>query len=600
MCTVISPLRQLLLLTNPYFYIKMKKGYYSTRTKEKKMRKVISVKKALSVLLTALLILSVCPVLAFAAEDTKDKADPTRPPVLLIDGINAVALVRDMGEKEEETVFPFDNSSILSAVKDNAAPLWDMLDGDYSAESENAVIDTVLELMDDFSMNDDGTSKYDISADWVLPGTERPRYTEEGDGEDGGSKIRETLDQIKKWFSDLFHRDAEELTEEELRQRFFENRSIYKFQYDWRLDPFEIADQLKAYIDYMKELTGFDTVTLVGFSEGAAMLNTYLSVYGYDGLDAVIWCCGAHNGVELVGQLFTGRINVDAAALTEYIRDNGDSSASAEMLSSFMQALKSIGVTGNVLNYTNNIIRAMLADGGLRRIIRESFAKMPAIWSLIGDAYYEEAKAYIFNQPGDAETYAELIAAIDRYHYGVQAHSSELIAGAAAATGKIGVISKYGLRVTPLIENADILTDGLLDVKATSNGAVAAPYGKTLNSGYVQAVNDGHNHLSPDGMIDASTALYPEQTWFIKNLPHSSLPDDLYQLLYYIAFSDHQVTVFENEAFPQFSVYDPIEGEIRPMKDASSPNAFMRAMQRIKMFFISLIERIRSFFGIKK
>ena len=48
---------------------------------------------------------------------------------------------------------------------------------------------------------------------------------------------------------------------------------------------------------------------------------------------------------------------------------------------------------------------------------------MPAIWSLIGDAYYEEAKAYVFNQPGDAETYAELIAAIDRYHYGVQAHS---------------------------------------------------------------------------------------------------------------------------------------------------------------------------------
>ncbi len=563
------------------------------------MRKVISVKKTLSVLLAMLLMLSACPALAFAASDDKSKADPTKPPVLLIDGINATELVRDMGEKEEETVFPFDNGSILTAVKDNASALWDMLDGDYSAENENAVIDTVLEMMDGFSMNDDGTSKYDIDADWVLPGTERPRYTDE-DGEDGGGKITDAIDKIKQWFSDLFHRNAEELTEEELRQQFFENRSIYKFQYDWRLDPFEIADRLKAYIDYMKELTGFDTVALVGFSEGAAMLNTYLTVYGYGGLDAVIWCCGAHNGVELVGQLFTGRINVDAAALTEYVRDSGDSSASAEMLSSFLQALKSIGVTGNVLNYTNNIIRAMLADGGIRRILRESVAKMPAIWSLIGDAYYEEAKAYVFNQPGDAQTYAELIAAIDRYHYGVQAHSNELIAGAAAATGKIGVISKYGLRVTPLIENADILTDGLLDVKATSNGAVAAPYGKTLNSGYVQAVNDGHNHLSPDGMIDASTALYPEQTWFIKNLQHSSIPDDLYQLFYFIAFADHQVTVFENASFPQFSVYDPIEGNIRPMKDASSPNAFMRAMQRIKKFFKSLIERIKSFFGKKK
>ena len=548
-------------------------------------------KKWLAVILTVVMLMSVCPLTALAAERKKGEADPTKPPVILIDGINASPLIRDMGEKDEKEAFPFSADDVLALVRDNASAIWDMLDGDFSAESEQAVLDAVAGLLEDISMNDDGTPKYDLDVDWVYPGQERPRYEEDGGGE---NKI--SLDDLKAWFSSLFHRSAEELTEEEIREKLLKSRSTYHFCYDWRLDMFEIADRLKAYVDYIKEFTGYDTVSLVGFSEGAAVLNTYLTVYGYEGLDAVIWCSGAQNGVEFVGQAFTGRIRVDAAALTDYVRESGDGSVTAEMLSCFMDALRDIGVTGNVLNYTNNIIGALLADGGMRAILRGTMAKMPAIWCLISDKYYEEAKAYIFNEPDDAETYAALIQTIDRYHYGVQAHSNELMAQAKAQTGKIAVISKYGLRVTPLIENDRIQADGLLDVAATSCGATAAPYGETLGKDYVQAVADGHNHLSPDGVIDASTALYPEYTWFIKNLPHSTMPDDVFMLFYAIAYADGQLTVFDDPAYPQFMQYEPIEGVCEPMTDGESPNFFMRALKRIKVFFMELIERVKSWF----
>lgn len=554
-------------------------------------------KKTLAVLLAVLLTLGMCPAFAFAAGAKAYKVDYTKPPVILIDGINAVKLIRNIGTKEEKTAFPFESDDVVELVKSHANELWDMLDGDYSAENEASVLDGVNGLLEDIAMNDDGTSKYDVTADWFYPGEERPAYI--GEEEQQGFDISGKLGDLKNWFHSLFRREPEELTEEELRIKMLENRSTYKFQYDWRLDPFEIAEQLHEYVEFMKEFTGFDTVTLVGFSEGAAMLNTYLTVYGYEGLESVIWLCGAQNGVELVGQLFTGRISVDAQALTEYVRDNGGTKSSDELLADVLKGFKTIGITGNVLEYTNKIIDALLEDGGIRTVIRRTFAKMPAVWSLIGDDYYEEAKAYVFNEPGDAETFATLLETIDRYHYEVQAHSAEIMANAKAATGKIGVVAKYGLRVTPLIENSDIQSDGVIDVKSTSCGATAAPYGRTLGDGYVQAMADGHDHLSSDGMIDASTALYPDYTWFFKNLQHSSLPDCVYELMDFIAHADGQVTVFDDARFPQFQVYSPIDGETAPLKGDGSQNAFLRAMLRVKMFFRDLMNRIRDFFGIK-
>ncbi len=559
-------------------------------------------KKTLAVLLAVLLTVGMCPAFAFAAEAKAYKVDYTKPPVILIDGINAVKLIRDIGTKEETTAFPFEADDVVDIVKSHASELWDMLDGDYTAENEASVLDAVDVLLEDIAMNDDGTSKYDITADWFYPGETRPAYIgeeEEESGVDIAGEINGKLNQIKNWFRSLFQDEPEELTEEEIRIKMLENRSTYKFQYDWRLDPFVIVEQLHEYVEFMKEFTGFDTVTLVGFSEGAAMLNTYLTVYGFDGLESVIWLCGAQNGVELVGQLFTGRISVDAHALTEYVRDNGGTETSDEMLANLMDALRTIGITGNLMTYTNNIIDALLKDGGIRSVIRDTFAKMPAIWALIGDEYYEEAKAYVFNEPGDAETFATLLETIDRYHYEVQAHCAEIMANAKAATGKIGVVAKYGLRVTPLIDNSDIQSDGVIDVKSTSCGATAAPYGKTLGSDYTQAVADGHNHLSSDGMIDASTALYPDYTWFFKNLQHSNLPDCVYELLDFIAHADGQATVFDDAQFPQFQVYSPIDGEVAPLKGDGSQNAIQRALLRFKMFFRDLLNRIRDFFGIK-
>lgn len=550
-------------------------------------------KKCFSLLLAALLLFTALPFAAGAVE-IEEVYDTSKPPILFIDGINAKDLLLDAGTKEEKVAYPFSADDVVSLIKDNFGAVWDILDGDFSQESEDAIVNAVIDLLEDVAMNDDGTSRYNVEVDWLYPLQTRER---EDDGEAEAPSLGDRLGELKSWFRSLFQRPAEELTEEEMMRLLFQQDSTYKFRYDWRLDPYELADRLRDYIEYMKELTGFDTVSLVGFSQGAAVLNTYLSVYGYDDLESVIWCVGAHNGVELVGQLFTGRISVDNEALTRYLSDPEQRDSSAELLSAVARQLNALGMTGNILQYTNKIIDKLLADGAIRRVIRETVGKMPAIWSLIGDEYYEEAKAWVFNEPGDAERFADLLETIDAYHYNVQAHSAGIMAEAKAATGKIGVISKYGRRVIPLIENAGIQADGLIDVKGASCGATAADVGLTLGPDYRQAVNDGHNHLSPDGVIDASTALYPDHTWFIKNLEHSTVSEYLGDLFRRISYADTQITVFDDPDFPQFTVYSPIDGETEPLTDGGSNNLFRRALLRMKMFFTDLWRKIRNFFA---
>ena len=549
-------------------------------------------KKCISLLLAALLLLPALPFAASAVE-IEEVYDTSEPPILFIDGINAVDLLLDAGTKDEKVAFPFTADDVVSLIKDNLGAVWDILDGDFSQESEDALVNAVIALLENVAMNDDGTSRHNVEVDWLYPLETRER---EDGGEPQAPSIGDRLNELKNWFKSLFQRPAEELTEEEMMQLLMQRDSTYKFRYDWRLDPYELADRLHDYIDYMKELTGFDTVSLVGFSQGAAVLNTYLSVYGYDDLETVIWCCGAHNGVELAGQLFTGRISVDNEALTRFLSDPEQRDSSAELLSAVARQLNALGLTGNILQYTNKIIDKLLADGAIRRIIRETMGKMPAIWSLIGDEYYEEAKAYVFNEPGDAERFAALIETIDAYHYNVQAHSAEIMARAKAATGKIGVISKYGRRLLPVIDNADIQADGTIDVKGASCGATAADFGLTLGPDYRQAVNDGHNHLSPDGVIDASTALYPDYTWFIKNLEHSSISKYMGDLFRRICYADTQLTVFDDPDFPQFVVYSPIDGKTAPLTDGSSNNVFRRSLLRIKMYFLELWQKLRNFF----
>ena len=147
----------------------------------------------------------------------------------------------------------------------------------------------------------------------------------------------------------------------------------------------------------------------------------------------------------------------------------------------------------------------------------------------------------------------------------MQANNGKLIDGAIARGIKFGIVLKYNLQGFPCGVSANNSTDAVVDAKYSSFGATFADLDSTLGDNYVQAVNDGHNHISPDKKVDASTCRYPEQTWFVRDFVHMRTAADYDALVNYILFSEKQVTVYDNEKYPQFLRIDEKTEKITPL-----------------------------------
>ena len=66
-------------------------------------------------------------------------------------------------------------------------------------------------------------------------------------------------------------------------------------------------------------------------------------------------------------------------------------------------------------------------------------------------------------------------------------------------------------------------------------------------------------------MIDASTCILPESTWFVKDMLHSTIHDGHKKLYKIMLESDEQLTVFDYEEYPQFLQNDTVNKALTPV-----------------------------------
>ncbi len=88
-----------------------------------------------------------------------------------------------------------------------------------------------------------------------------------------------------------------------------------------------------------------------------------------------------------------------------------------------------------------------------------------------------------------------------------------------------------------------------------SNFATVAPMGKTFDSSYL--ANCDKKFVSPDNIIDASTAWYKDCTWFLKGASHVAMHcgSDCSEFTFWLALSEEQPTIY-NDKYPQFMYSD--------------------------------------------
>lgn len=317
-----------------------------------------------------------------------------------------------------------------------------------------------------------------------------------------------------------------------------DNPYTYRFEYDARISPMIIAEDLHDYIEAVKRVTGHDKVSIICRCVGANYAFAYLYKYqeqkDYSGIDNLVIYDASLNGVETVEDAFSGKIDYNNSSLKLFLENLSLPTGNElmdELIAPTVEMINNtygINITAwAVQNFYNHIKDTLIID-----FLRQTIGTSPGWFSMVNDNY-EEAKDYIFCKDGDEETYSTIIGQIDDFHYNVQERASEMIEDMQSCGVGVFDICKYGYTTYPFSERNSYLNDNTIGLQKQSFGATCSKVDSTLGRSYIaDRKADGlGRYISPDGQLDASTALLRDRTWYIKFYLHNPFYDTMNPLL---------------------------------------------------------------------
>lgn len=468
-------------------------------------------------------------------------AAATDVPLIVVQGFAAVPLVKNAGTEQEIEVFPPSSLATDGFIADLSTALitgfieYGAKGADWAAFGDR-VLPIVKDMLDPIAYNTDGTPAYD-------------------------NVTHETYDEPMSAYS-----------EEEQKSIFtafgvkyaaqYNPDLVYAFGYDWRQSPIDCASDLDNFVKYVKARTGSAKVNIVAISQGSAVTLAYLSQFGGNSVNNLVFASPAWQGTSLAGDAFTGNIDIDVYAFENFMVGMSDGSATTHIIAVLLSSLAtSEEFTEEWFHILEKAIEGMEPQI-YSEIIVPMLAGMPGLWCLVPNDYYLDAKSFLFPEGLDSD----LEAKIDAYNK-IQTNAKNIIESAEDDGMRFGIVCGYNRQLAPINENLNT-SDMVVDTKYASGGATCAPYLEAFSDWdfegkgkYDQVKPDGHWHVSWDYKIDASTCMFPEQTWFIKNLQHVAYGtyegDGTCDIVMWLLSMKKQHTVFTDKGnYPQFSLYN--------------------------------------------
>ncbi len=358
------------------------------------------------------------------------------------------------------------------------------------------------------------------------------------------------------------------LPEENTVKEKYENYTLsdYVFNYDNRLDPCEIAHQLRDYIEEVLAVTGKEKVQLASRCLGSNFVAAYFQLYGNDLVQSTVFYVPAVKGVAAAYDGFSGELQFNSDVLDTYTSSGeGVASEMTALLGSVVTVTNQLGILGYGMEFAQSIYDE-IKDIIVPELILATFGTMPGFWSSVDGEHYEKAKALIF--AGREEEYAGLIEKIDYYHYNVYQNFDETMKKLQKKGLKICVIAKYNVQLVPFLEESGMQSDGDITVQKLAFGATSVKIGETLSREYIlkKQLEGNDAYLSKDLIIDASTCLFPDYTWFVKNQAHGDWASCVNSLIYEFLRTDEQLTVWNSKnGYTQFMNYDSAKNKLVPI-----------------------------------
>ena len=434
-------------------------------------------------------------------------------------------------------------------------------------------------------------------------------YALDKNGEiDNESGIHVSIDWRNTNIYDHHKSAGQATTPQEARNQVYQ----YFFQYDCRLDPCDTADELYAYVQKVKEVTGHSNVKFIARCLGTNILAAYFAEYGWEDVEDVLLYDPIMNGTAITNSLFNGELVFDPDAVDYFANQALDDTTLFTFLKQVITMANktySLDLTMDYFNMTAPKVAKLVVPD----VMRVSYATTPGYWSMVSPDRYESARDYIF--AGVEDEWAGLITKLDNYHYNVAVKIDDMFKQMKADGVGVYNISKYGYQLYPIMEDAGYQSDLIVTVQQQAPGTTAAPVGHKLSDEYIAnaKANGTDKYISGDKIIDASTGFFPDTTWYIKNLDHNNFPwvvDELmYTILRYDLFNNgEKMTIDSVEKFPQFLVYEGEENkgdsitpitEEEPGYSIEQPGFFELLIDMFKTFFKLIGELIADAFAEK-
>lgn len=378
----------------------------------------------------------------------------------------------------------------------------------------------------------------------------------------------------------------------------------YMFTYDSRLDPYENTEKLNDYINEVLRVTGKSKVNLIGRCLGTTLITTYLTVYGCSKVETCILYASACYGVDMMGSFFSGNINFNAETINYYM-DHGlnDPGGTYDTVKNMVSFFTKTGLLG-VGTISANAAFDKIASTLFPRLLLAIFGTWPGHWAMVSDKYYQQAKNVTLGK--DQAYYAGLITKIDKYQKNVITKVPETLQSCVNKGMRIAVVAKYNTPIAPCFPTSNIQADGTVELKTMSLGATAADMGKTLSSAYIRYLKNAKldKYLSGDLVVDASSCLFRDSTWFIRDVAHDAYPSEINNLFMDIFHSKTQYTVNTDSRYPQFVSYNAAKDKIskitEPMSDSgNTTNTSTNFFSKIAQFIIDFCVKIMEFFKLR-
>lgn len=477
-------------------------------------------KKFLSILLAVSMIATIfVPAFADVESNTHNPDECENVPVIIVRGMDFGGLYVDLGTENEAPAINTDAGMIVKGALKAITSGILRFNFDY-------FIDGVCELANgifkNFAMDENGDSLYNVSV---------PKYPESADN-----------------YQNLCEGEGFEYGMVRTCIEAFGEGHTYYINYDWRLDPYVVADDINAAVEAAIENTGHEKVNIVCCSMGGIMTVAYLDEYGYDKVNRCLFMSSTFCGAQVASDLLCGKVDINPENLYNMLKNL---TSDNKFLSFLIDALDFMGVFKGVTVLTDYIFDNYKEEV-YDEVIIPVFGKMLTLWGLVQPEDYENAINYVFGgRTAENAAFLKRADALRELMNGRTALIDDMIDNGV----EIAVVAHYGTPVVPVYENSHFNGDGTLETYQMSGYATVAPYGETLGDDYVA---EKPEYLSPDRVVDLSTALFPEYTYIIKGAPHvaGSYGTDYADFLVWLLSYDGEFYAGASEKYPQFMVSD--------------------------------------------